>query len=134
APLLDPTTDRTVLAAALDEIAPLDGAMSAYDALTLASLSLARGDHPAKQIVFLTDEQHVGWEIGRSDRWTFLRDAFRNLPSTPQILIRNMPLPDSIRNLAVTGVRLSREIVGVDRPVQITATVVNTGGEAVTPG
>ncbi len=134
APLLNPTTDRAVLEAALEDIAPLDGAMSAYDALTLASLSLSRGDHPAKQIVLLTDDQNVGWEIGRSDRWTFLRDAFRNLPSEPQILIRTMPLPDSLRNLAVTEVRLSREIVGVDRPVQVAATVSNTGSEAVTPG
>ncbi|NLT72545.1 MAG: VWA domain-containing protein [Verrucomicrobiaceae bacterium] len=132
--ILDPTTDRTALAAALDEIAPLDGAMSAYDAFTLASLSLARGDHPAKQIVILTDEQNVGWEIGRSGRWTFLREAFRNLPSEPQIMIRNMSPPDFIRNLAVTEVHLSRDIVGVDRAVHVTATVVNTGNEAVTPG
>ena len=132
--VLDPTTDRAVLEAALDEMAPLDGAMTTYQAFTLASLSLARGDNPAKQIVILTDEQNVGWEIGQSGRWNFLRDAFRNLPSEPQIMIRKMPLPDFIRNLAVTDVRLSREIVGVDRPVNVAVTVANTGNEAVTPG
>ncbi len=132
--VLDPTTDRAALEAALSEMAPLDGAMTTYQALTLASLSLARGDNPAKQIVILTDEQNVGWEIGQSGRWNFLRDAFRNLPSEPQIMIRKMPLPDFIRNLAVTDIRLSRDIVGVDRPVDITATVANTGNEAVTPG
>ena len=132
--VLDPTTDRAVLEASLDEMAPLDGAMTTYQAFTLASLSLARGDNPAKQIVIMTDEQNVGWEIGQSGRWNFLRDAFRNLPSEPQIMIRNMPLPDFIRNLAVTDVRLSREIVGVDRPVNVAVTVANTGNEAVTPG
>jgi len=132
--VLDPTTDRATLDAALDEMAPLDGAMTTYQAFTLASLSLARGDNPAKQIVILTDEQNVGWEIGQSGRWNFLRDAFRNLPSEPQIMIRKMPLPDFIRNLAVTDVRLSREIVGVDRPVNVTVTVANTGNEAVSPG
>jgi hypothetical protein len=132
--VLDPTTDRAVLEAALDEMAPLDGAMTTYQAFTLASLSLARGDNPAKQIVILTDEQNVGWEVGQSGRWNFLRDAFRNLPSEPQIMIRKMPLPDFIRNLAVTDVRLSREIVGVDRPVNVAVTVANTGNEAVTPG
>ena len=132
--ILDPTTDRAVLEAALDEMVPLDGAMTTYQAFTLASLSLARGDNPAKQIVILTDEQNVGWEIGQSGRWNFLRDAFRNLPSEPQIMIRKMPLPEFIRNIAVTDVRLSREIVGVDRPVNVTATVANTGNEAVTPG
>ncbi len=133
APVLDPTTDRAALDAALSELAPLDGAAATYQALTLASLSLARGDNPAKQIVLLTDEQNVGWEIGQSGRWNFLRDAFRNLPSEPQIMLRKMPLPESVRNAAVTEVRLSREIVGVDRPVSITATVANTGNEAVTP-
>lgn len=132
--VLDPTTDRAVLEASLDEMAPLDGAMTTYQAFTLASLSLARGDNPAKQIVIMTDEQNVGWEIGQSGRWNFLRDAFRNLPSEPQIMIRKMPLPDFIRNLAVTDVRLSREIVGVDRPVNVAVTVANTGNEAVTPG
>ncbi len=131
--VLDPTTDRAALDAALNELTPLDGAMTTYQAFTLASLSLARGDNPAKQIVILTDEQNVGWEIGQSGRWNFLRDAFKNLPSEPQIMIRKMPMPDFVRNLAVTDVRLSREIVGIDRPVTITATVANTGNEAVTP-
>lgn len=131
--VLDPTTDRAALEAALNELTPLDGAMTTYQAFTLASLSLARGANPAKQIVILTDEQNVGWEIGQSGRWNFLRDAFKNLPSEPQIMVRRMPMPDFVRNLAVTDVRLSREIVGIDRPVTITATVANTGNEAVTP-
>lgn len=132
--ILDPTTDRAELEAALDDLAPLDGAMTTYQALTLASLSLSRGDNPAKQIVILTDEQNVGWEIGKSGRWSFLRDAFKNLPSEPQIMIRKMPLPDYIRNVAVTNISLSRDIVGVDRPVEITVMAENTGNEAVTPG
>lgn len=131
--VLDPTTDRAALEAALNELTPLDGAMTTYQAFTLASLSLARGANPAKQIVILTDEQNVGWEIGQSGRWNFLRDAFKNLPSEPQIMVRRMPMPEFVRNLAVTDVRLSREIVGIDRPVTITATVANTGNEAVTP-
>jgi hypothetical protein len=131
--VLDPTTDRAALDAALNELTPLDGAMTTYQAFTLASLSLARGSNPAKQIVILTDEQNVGWEIGQSGRWNFLRDAFKNLPSEPQIMVRRMPMPEFVRNLAVTDVRLSREIVGIDRPVTVTATVANTGNEAVTP-
>ena len=132
--ILDPTTDRAELEAVLDELAPLDGPMATYHALTLASLSLARGDNPAKQIILLTDEQDVGWETGKTGRWNFLREAFKNLPSEPQIMIRKMPLPDYVRNLSVTDVKLSREIVGVDRPVEVAVTVENTGNEAVTPG
>ena len=132
--VLDPTTDRAELETALDQMEELDGAMATYQAFTLASLSLARGDNPAKQIVILTDEQNVGWEIGKSGRWNFLRDAFKNLPSEPQVMLRKLPLPDYIRNIAVTEVHLSRDIVGVDRPVEVSVTVENTGNEAVTPG
>ncbi len=132
--ILDPTTDRAALDLALEEMKPLDGAMTTYQAFTLASLSLQRGDNPSKQIVILTDEQNVGWEIGQSGRWNFLRDAFRNLPSEPQIMIRKMPLPEFIRNVAVSDIRLSRDIIGVDRAVTISVTVANTGNEAVTPG
>ncbi|MEC5125543.1 PA14 domain-containing protein [Verrucomicrobiales bacterium BCK34] len=132
--ILDPTTDRNELDAALEELAPLDGAMTSYQALTLASLSLARGDNPAKQIVLFSDEQNVGWEIGKSGRWNFLQDAFKNLPTEPQIMLRKMPLPDYVRNLAVRDIEISRDIVGVDRPVDITVTVENTGNESVTPG
>lgn len=132
--VLDPTTDRTELTEALDDLVPLDGAMATYEAFTLASLSLARGDNPAKQIVILTDEQNMGWEIGKSGRWNFLSEAFKNLPSEPQIMLRRFPLPEFIRNLAVSDITLSRDIIGVDRPVEVTVVVENTGNEAVTPG
>ncbi len=131
--ILNPTTDRAELEEALEELAPVDGAMATYQAFTLASLSLARGDNQAKQIVILTDEQNIGWEIGKSGRWSFLRDAIQNLSSEPQIMIRKLPLPDFLRNLAVTDISLSRDIVGIDRPVDVTVTVENTGNEAVTP-
>lgn len=132
--VLDPTTDRAELEAVLTDLKPLDGPMATYHALTLASLSLARGDNPAKQIILFTDEQDVGWEMGKAGRWNFLRDAFRNLPSEPQIMLRKMPLPDYVRNVAVNRVDLSRDIVGVDRPVEVSVMVENTGNEAVTPG
>lgn len=133
AKVLEPTTDRAELEAILDEIQPLDGPMATYNAFTLAALSLTRGDHTAKQIILISDGQSVGWETGKADRWNFLRDAFKNLPVEPQIVFRELALPSSLRNLAVTDVSLSREIVGVDRPVEVSVTIENTGDEAVTP-
>ncbi len=132
--ILSPTTDRAELEATLDDLTSLNGSMATYHAFTLASLSLARGDNPAKQIIIITDEQDVGWETGKAGRWNFLRAAFKNLPSEPQIMLRKMPMPTHIRNAAVNEVKLSREIVGVDRPVEFSITVENTGNEAVTPG
>lgn len=133
AKILDPTTDRAELNAILDDVRPLDGSMASYHSLTLASLSLARGDNPSKQIIFLTDGQNVGWEMGQTGRWNFLRDAFRNLTSEPRIILRQLPLPADIRNIAVTDITFSREIVGIDRPVTISVSVENTGNESITP-
>jgi len=133
AKILDPTTDRAELNAVLDDVRPLDGSMAAYHSLTLASLSLARGDNPSKQIIFLTDGQNVGWEVGQTGRWNFLRDAFHNLTSEPRIILRQLPLPAHIRNIAITNISFSREIVGIDRPVTISVSVENTGNESITP-
>lgn len=133
AKVLDPTTDRAGLEAALDDLRPLDGPMAAYDALKVAALGLAQGENASKQIVIFTDNQKVGWEIGQTGRWNFLREAFRNLPSEPQIVVRGLGLPERLRNLAIADITFSRAIVGTDRAVDIHVTLENTGNEAVTP-
>jgi hypothetical protein len=131
--VLAPTADRELILRNLDDAKPLNGAMAAYDCFTLASLALAQGSQVAKQIVVLTDNQNIGWETGKPARWQFLRDAFDNLPANPKVVVREMPLPPSLRNLSIAKINLSREVVGVDRPVRIRVTVENTGSEAVSP-
>ncbi len=131
--VLTPTSDREFILQQLDDIQPLEGGMAAYDCLTLASLGLAQGSNPAKQVVVITDGQNVGWETNKPARWAFLKDAFENLPSTPQVIVREMPLPGNFRNIALADISVSRDIVGVDRPVKITVMIENTGTEAVSP-
>jgi hypothetical protein len=131
--VLAPTADRELILRNLDDVKPLNGAMAAYDCFTLASLALAQGSQVAKQIVVLTDNQNIGWETDKPARWQFLRDAFDNLPANPKVIVREMPLPPSLRNLSIARIGLSREVVGVDRPVRIRVTVENTGSEAVSP-
>ena len=134
--MLVPTTDREMILQQLSDLevtGPLEGGMAAYDCLTLASLGLAQGNNPAKQVVVLTDGQEVGWETNKPARWNFLKEAFANLPSTPQVIVRQMQLPTHFRNLSLADISYSREIVGVDRPVKITVTIENTGTEAVSP-
>ncbi|MEM1294196.1 MAG: PA14 domain-containing protein [Verrucomicrobiota bacterium] len=131
--ILTPTSDREFLLQQLEDVRPLEGEMAAYDCLTLASLGLAQGSNPAKQIVVITDGQNVGWETNKPARWAFLKDAFENLPSTPQVIVREMPLPSNFRNVSLADISFSRDIVGVDRPVKISVTVENTGTEAVSP-
>lgn len=134
--ILVPTTDRESILQQLADLeitGPLEGGMAAYDCLTLASLGLAQGNNPAKQVIVITDGQNVGWETTKPARWNFLKEAFANLPSTPQVIVRQLGLPTHFRNLSLADISYSREIVGVDRPVKISVTVENTGTEAVSP-
>ena len=133
AKFLAPTSNRADLLLALDEAKPLDGPMAAYHSLTLASPGLAQGNHDGKQIIILSDSQNVGWESGETARWSFLKEAFKNLPSEPRVTLRQLPLPAQVRNLAIADIRWSREIVGIDRAVDIRVEIENTGNESVTP-
>lgn len=128
-----PLVNRTEVRTALAALRPVNGRMAAFDALSLATISLAQGNNPQKEIIVLTDAQDTGWELDRPARWESLQQGFANLPSTPRLIVRQFPLPASVRNLAVSGLRFSREVIGTDRPVTLEVPITNTGSEAVTP-
>lgn len=132
--VLLPTSDRELILRELAAVEPLSGSMAAYDCLTLATLALAQGSNRAKQVLVYTDGQPVGWKTNQQAKWTYLREALENLPSTPKVIVREIPLPRQVRNLAVRDLVLSRGVVGTDRPVAVEVTVENTGTEAVSPG
>ena len=131
--IAQPIVNRTEVRAALAGLRPVNGRMAAFDALSLATISLAQGGNPQKEIIVLTDAQDVGWELDRPARWESLRQSFANLKSPPRLIVRQFPLPASVRNLAVADVRFSRQVIGTDRPVTIEVPVTNTGAESVTP-
>ena len=128
-----PWTDRSELNEILDTLAPSDGQMRGYEAVLAATRALEAGNHEAKQIIVITDGQGLGWQTENAAGWDFLAEGIAKLPHRPQLLVRQLPLPDPFRNLAVTGIELSRDVIGVDREVEIQVTLENTGNEAVTP-
>ncbi|MES2708335.1 MAG: BatA domain-containing protein [Verrucomicrobiota bacterium] len=130
----EPVVNRLEAVAALKDLSPAGGPMAAFDAVASAALSLARGSNAAKEIIILTDGQNKGWEIDNKARWQSLIAGLDTLPSKPEVIFRQFSLPATFRNAAVAGIRYSREIIGVDRPVSIEVTVENTGTEAITPG
>lgn len=128
-----PMVNRAEVRAALAGLRPVNGRMAAFDTLSLATISLAQGTNPQKEIIVFTDAQDVGWELDRPARWESLQQGFANLKSTPRLIVRQFPLPASVRNLAVADLRFSRQVIGTDRPVTIEVPVTNTGAESVTP-
>jgi hypothetical protein len=128
-----PVTDRKHLLQTLADAAPVQGTMQALDTLAVAATTLAQGYNPAKQIIVIGDGQRVGWRTDSPDLWEHLQEAFRRLPSPPQIIYRRLQLPEAIRNATLVSVTPSREVVGTDREVRFDVVVANTGTEAITP-
>lgn len=129
-----PINDRREILRALDRIGGPDGNMRVLDVLPAAALALSQGYNPLKQILIITDGQSFGWEVTNPARWVMLSRVFANLPSKPQIIVRKLGVPDHIRNLSVSGISVSRRIVGCDKETAIDINISNTGNEAVTPG
>ncbi len=128
-----PIADRRVVLNTLERIHPANGTMQIAGNLTAAAVTLAAGHNAVKQIVIIGDGQTVGWQLEDKERWRTLRRVFESLKTRPIITWRTLPLPTSIRNLAIASVRPSRDVVGTDREVRLDVTVVNAGTEAVTP-
>lgn len=131
-----PLTHRADVLEVLEELEPVGGAFRAHDALGVATLSLAEGRGSSKDLVVFTDLQRIGWQFDSSTSWGNLGDAWEGLPegAKPRLLLRSFAYPGDLRNVSVTGVDLSREVIGTDREVAIRISVENTGAEMVTPG
>ena len=128
-----PTTDRRLLFRLLDEAVPLQGTMQAPDALALAASVLSQGYNGNKQVLVVGDGQAEGWHLGDDDTWACVGELFSHLPGRPKVVWRTLPIPSGLRNLTVTGIAFSRDVIGTDREVRIDVTVANNGEEAATP-
>jgi len=129
-----PLTHRADVIEVLDQLRPVGGPFQAQDALGMATLSLAKGDNVGKEILVFSDSQRIGWRTDSPPAWTSLGEALDSLPKRPRLMLRSFAPPAQLRNLAVSGIELSRDVVGTDREVTFLVTVENTGSEAVTPG
>lgn len=130
-----PTADRREVLEMLDSdrLAPVGGPMGVLEAFTAAHHSLSIGRNPHKSIILIGDGQGIGWNLDSRMRWEFLAQGFDDLPTTPRVLYHRLPLPDDISNVAVSDLRLSRDIVGIAREVDIDVSLANTGSEPARP-
>ena len=128
-----PVSDRRVLRETLQSLRPTHGTMRAPAALAAAAVTLASGNNAVKQIVVVGDGQAVGWDLQSKGRWGTIRSVFSQMRTPPPLVWRTLPLPASIRDVAVSGITLSRDVVGTDREVVVRVAVLNAGTEAVTP-
>lgn len=129
----DPIVNKNDLGLALDSLKPIQGKMDGFAALTTALTALNRGSNPSKQIIVFTDGQSTGWNLDSNSAWEALKGSADQLTTKPPILFRKFSLPTNFRNVSVSNIHLSRDVLGTDRPVGIDLTLENTGTEAISP-
>lgn len=130
-----PTSDRRELRRVLQggDCRTLGGSMAVLEALNAAGMALAEGANPTKTVILFTDGQSAGWDIPSDVRWKFVADSFRRFTVPPKVIVRRLPAPSAFRNAALTGLTLSRQIVGTDRPVTFDVQVLNSGSAPAQP-
>jgi hypothetical protein len=130
-----PTSDRRELLRALRsaQCRPAGGVMSVLEALNLSATLLADGPNVAKRVVIFTDGQAAGWEPQAVARWEFLASNFKSLSAPPRVFCRRLESPGMFRNALVSDIRLSRSVIGTDRPVKVDVAIGNTGTVPVRP-
>ncbi len=122
-----PTSNRNDVVAALDELAPTGGSMRAAQGLQLASQTLVGGANPGKKIILITDGQQVGWDVRNKASWRMLGAALSRQPAAADVIVRTLPAPGELANVAVAGITLDRRVIGTDRDVRIDVQVNSTG-------
>ncbi|NWK55729.1 VWA domain-containing protein [Verrucomicrobiaceae bacterium N1E253] len=129
-----PLTHRADVLEVLEQVQAVGGPFRAQDAISMATLSLADGENANKEILVFSDGQRIGWRTDNPSAWSSLGDVLSSMPQAPRLLMRQLPPPQILRNVAIADISLSRELVGTDRPLGIKVMVENTGTETITPG
>lgn len=129
-----PVSHRADVLAQLDGLRAPGGTFRAHEALGAATLVLAEGERPHKDIVVITDSQRHGWRFDDAGVWKALEDAWKTLPAKPRLLIRGFPQPPALRNAGIASITTTRELTGTDRPCLFRVEIANTGSQPVTPG
>jgi hypothetical protein len=129
-----PLTHRADVIEVLGKLEPVGGNFRAHDALAMATVGLAQGTNASKDLIVFTDAQRSGWRLENPAAWDGLQNAWKAMPAKPKLLLRDFGTPRTFRNLSVSGIEMSRSLVGTDRELGLRVTVENTGTEAITPG
>lgn len=129
-----PVSHRADVLALLDGLQASGGSFRAREALGVATLVLAQGEHPNKDIVVLTDAQRRGWEFDNAGAWQAMEAAWKSLPAKPRVILHAIPGDPGLHNAGIASISGGRDLVGTDRPCPLRVTVANTGTVTVNPG
>jgi len=99
-------------------------------AVEAATEVVTRGRNLRKMVLVLSDEQRSNWGIGSDSQWQAALIGARAgggaIGGIP-IYAMKIDTPPSMPNVSVSSIAVQPAFIGVHRPAQITATIVNTG-------
>ena len=98
------------------------------EAINAARRLVTTGRNQTKLILVVSDQQQNNWHIHDDALW---HAAMGERTSTTDLLVHSFPiLPDAkLSNVSVSAIDIQPAILGVNRPVSITAQIANTGTE-----
>jgi hypothetical protein len=100
-------------------------------AISAARRVLAAGRNSNKQIIILSDQQRTNWHIKDDALWRAAMGGNRSATNLPIHLLGIAP-DAKFSNVSVSGLNIQPGVLGIHRPVQISAQVANTGTEPMT--
>jgi len=116
------------------EFKPAGGAMGVLESLNAAAAMLAESQNPIRRVILITDGQALNWDPQNVPRWSYLAQRLKALTPPPKLVCRILAPPPTYRNAGISGVHISRQVIGLDRPVEFEVTVRNSGLLPVLPG
>lgn len=129
-----PLSDKREIMSLLEKVKATSDAMDVPRTLAAAGEVLAGGNNPAKEIIIFGDAQGYGWRPGEKAPWARVERIFERFAARPPVIWRTFTRPEKVRNAAIAASVPSSGVIGTDRPVSFTVSVVNSGSEAFAPG
>ncbi len=129
-----PISSKREILELLDKIKVRDDTMDAPRTIAAAGQVLAAGNNPAKEVIIFGDGQACGWRVSDNAEWGRVERIFSRFPRRVPVIWRVLEGPGQVKNVAIAAVTPSRRIVGIDRPLDFSVTVANSGSEAFSPG
>ncbi len=97
------------------------------DAIGAARSLINHGGNIRKMIFVITDEQRSGWLIENQNVWRNALGGLAGLDRSVDVYAWPVNVAMTSPNVSVSGINIAPGFIGVNRPVQITATVANAG-------
>jgi hypothetical protein len=124
--------DAKLLLQPLHQLRPGLTDCSIPQAIAAARDLLRRGRNTRKLVLVFSDQQKTNWQIGDASAWQIAStdaDAVDQQP--PQVRIIPLANGAGASDLSVDAITIEPRLVGINRPVQILATLTNHGASEI---